>query len=440
LTYEKTVAYIFDIPKFTKKNGPAHTKRLMELLFHPQEQFLVIHVAGSNGKGSVCAFLNNILRNCGYHVGLFTSPHLIDIRERFQIDGHPCSKSQFLLACAKVGEAVTQMEQEGFAHPTFFEYIFAAAMVIFREAGVQYAVVETGLGGRLDATNVIKEPLLTIITSISLEHTKILGNTIEEIAKEKAGIIKPGVPVVIDGSAKEAVRVISREAEKKNSPCHVVNPNNIKILLNNQKMIDFCFRSGYDNTIVKIPFSAAYQAYNAALAFEGIKYLQKQLQIEDEEILKGFLTVQWPGRMEEIQQNIYFDGAHNRAGVEAFLNSVESLSAVPAILLFAIGSEKDYIEVIKLICKSEQWEYIILTSVSGGGGVDEEELLKLFFKEQPGYQLGGRRKDTKILAIDHVKEAYQTAVSKKAAEQNLFCAGSLYLIGELKSLLSGNNL
>ena len=190
MTYEEICEYIYKIPKFTKKNSLAHTKELMRRLKNPQDSFAVIHVAGSNGKGSVCAFISSILREAGFRTGLFTSPHLVCMEERFCIDGKNCSREDFVWAYGQVRQAVAEMQEEKMAHPSFFEYLFAMGMVIFKKKGVKYLVLETGLGGRLDATNIFSKPLLTVITSISLEHTEILGDTIEKIAAEKAGIIK----------------------------------------------------------------------------------------------------------------------------------------------------------------------------------------------------------------------------------------------------------
>ena len=238
-TYEEMLQEILEIPKFTTKNPLTHTKEFLKRLGNPQEQFKVIHVAGSNGKGSVCAWIAGVLGKSGKHTGLFVSPHLVDIEERFVTDGKPCAREEFMQAAQTVHEIAEQMQGEGIPHPTFFEYIFAVGMVIFRNKGVEYAVLETGLGGRLDATNVITHPLLTVITSISLEHTEILGDTIEKIAGEKAGIIKPGVPVVYDASKDEAAKVIEERAEQLKCRMLPIFPEKIKILLNTGKKIDF---------------------------------------------------------------------------------------------------------------------------------------------------------------------------------------------------------
>ena len=189
-TYEEANAYIAEVPKFTKTNEPSNTVELLDRLGHPEEAFKVIHVAGTNGKGSVCAFLEGMLRAAGYRTGLFTSPHLVRINERFQIDRQEISDERFTGAFNVVKEAIDQMVAEGFHHPTYFEILFAVGMVAFREEKIECLVMETGLGGRLDATNTVAHPVCCVITSISLDHTAVLGDTVEQIAGEKAGIIK----------------------------------------------------------------------------------------------------------------------------------------------------------------------------------------------------------------------------------------------------------
>ena len=241
-TYEEIIDYIAGIPKFTTKHPLSHTKAFLESLGNPQNQFKVIHVAGSNGKGSVCACLANILKKSGKSTGLFTSPHLVDIEERFVIDGEQCTQEEFVQAVEQVQSVVVEMEKEGISHPSYFEYLFAVGMVIFQKRNVEYAVLETGLGGRLDATNVVEHPLLTIITSISLEHTEILGNTIAEIAGEKAGILKEQVPVVYDASNIEAAQVIEERGKQLHCRMFPVYLEKIKILLNTGKKIDFSYK------------------------------------------------------------------------------------------------------------------------------------------------------------------------------------------------------
>ena len=199
MNYTEAVEYIESTPKFTKKNKPENTAELIRRLGNPERRMRVIHVAGTNGKGSVCAFLASILEKAGKRTGLFTSPHLVEITERFQIDQTSVSHETFTDAFVRVKREIDAMIADGYAHPAYFELLFAAGLLMFEEAGVEYLVLETGLGGRLDATNLVERPIACVLTSISLDHMEYLGDTVAKIAAEKAGIIKEGVPVVYDG-------------------------------------------------------------------------------------------------------------------------------------------------------------------------------------------------------------------------------------------------
>ena len=431
MTYDETVEYILNIPKFTKKNAPSHTRELMKRLGDPQEHFPVVHVAGSNGKGSVCAFLNSVMLESGLHPGMFTSPHLVDIRERFRIDGAPCSKTAFLNAEQQVRAIVEKMQQEGLAHPTFFEYLFAVGMVLFEQERLDCAIIETGLGGRLDATNVVEHPLLTIITSISLEHTEILGDTIEKIAAEKAGIIKEGVPVLFDGSEPGAEPVILHAALEKHAPAEKISKNNIKILLNDGKNIDFLLESGYDVTRVRIPFPAEYQVMNGCLALAAANRLKERLAITDNGIRTGFEKAVWPGRMEEIYPDVYLDGAHNVSGIQAFLDAADSMADSPSILLFSMVKEKNYREAIRLLVREGSWEEIVLTEISDNPRTLTLSQLQHAFQDEIKHQ-DEMKQDTKLLTIKEPRKALAQAMADLKGGQKLFCAGSLYLVGELK--------
>ena len=255
MNYEEAVAYIEETPKFTTKNKLEHTKECLRRLGSPEERFNVIHVAGTNGKGSTCAFLTSILREAGYSCGLFTSPHLVTINERFQINEKNIEDDTFLHAFEKVKKLADELVAEGSYHPTYFEFLFLMGMVIFADAGVDYVVLETGLGGKLDATTAVEHPLACVITSISFDHMQYLGNTITAIAGEKAGIIVPGVPVIYDGNDPEAAQVISERAEELGSPCYEVKREDAKILRNTMSGIDFLFKNEYyGNTAFSIPF------------------------------------------------------------------------------------------------------------------------------------------------------------------------------------------
>ena len=226
MSYDEIVTYIYNIPKFTKKRTMAETKSLMDFFGNPQEKFTYIHIAGTNGKGSVSAMLENCIRACGHKTGLFTSPHLVKINERICIDNEMISDEDFVALFNEVKAKIDDYIRQGGTHPTFFEMLYLMAMIWFEKCGIEYAIVETGLGGRLDATNVIVHPALTIITSIGFDHMQYLGTTIPEIAGEKAGIIKAGVPVIYDDINAEASKVIRAKALEMHAPAIPVSGKN----------------------------------------------------------------------------------------------------------------------------------------------------------------------------------------------------------------------
>lgn len=243
----------------------------------------VIHVAGTNGKGSVCAFLSEMLTLAGKKTALFTSPHLVRINERFQINNVPISDELFLESYQKVQAAIDGMVKDGLPHATYFELLYAVAMVAFQKEKAEYVVLETGLGGRLDATNTIEHPIATVITSISLDHTEILGDTIEKIAGEKAGIIKEGVPVIYDGRNEEAEKVIKKRAKELHAPAFALKEEMYEILGNTDKSIDFCLNCGYyEHAKVTAPYLAPYQVVNSSLALLAMDVIDPKQEISQD--------------------------------------------------------------------------------------------------------------------------------------------------------------
>lgn len=429
MTYGQAVSYLYETPKFTKKNGLEHTKELLKRLDIHEEKFKIIHVAGSNGKGSVCRAISEILTKNHQKNGLFISPHLVKMEERFCINGEPCSEEVFLEAFSHVYDIVQKMQKDGLAHPTFFEYLFGMGMWIFQKNRVEYLILETGLGGRLDCTNVFEHPYLTVITSISLEHTEYLGDTIEKIASEKAGIIKTGVPVIYDASDEQADRVIAKRAVECRAKTYPIHKKSLKFPKFNGKYIDFYFQCDYDvDTKISIPFAAPYQMMNMALAYQVMRLLESETGIGKSDILKGIRHTRWQGRMQEVGENIYFDGAHNVAGILAFLDSVALIQAESPILLFSMVSDKDYEEAIRLLAEKQQWNQIIVTTISDKRGIPAEHIAKVF-----------ARFGQQAVVIADSKEAYEWALKSRKRGQTLFCTGSLYFIGELLEITGGRN-
>ena len=265
---EQAEAYLNQIPMWTReKHSLEEVREYLDALGSPDRGLPAVHIAGTNGKGSVCAFLTSVLAEAGYRVGTFTSPHLVDIRERFQINGAMISREAFSQGFNEVLRMVREMEEKGHAHPSFFEFLFYMAMVIFREARVDVMVIETGLGGRLDATNVLEHPAAVVITSISLDHTEYLGDTIEKIAGEKAGIIKAGVPVIFDDSIPSVRTVIEGTAFRRGAARYPVRAADCQvegIQAGHLEMTARLLRGG--SLHLSIPFEAVYQAQNAMLA------------------------------------------------------------------------------------------------------------------------------------------------------------------------------
>lgn len=427
MTFQEAVDYIEETPKFTKKNSLDHTRAFLKRLGSPEERMKILHVAGTNGKGSVCSFLASILHTAGKRTGLFTSPHLVDINERFVIDEEQVSDEAFLRAFHRVMDCVDAMKEEGYPHPTYFELLFLIGMLIFEEAKVEYLVLETGLGGRLDATNSVQHPVVTILTSISLDHTEYLGDTVAAIAGEKAGIIKAGVPVIYDASCKEAEEVILTKAKEMQARAYGVSPAQYRILQETEKNIDFSVNYGYDEGIdLSISSAAEYQVKNAAEAVTAIRVMDEKQDLFTDAILKkGIADMRWQGRMETVLPGVIIDGGHNEAGVEEFVKTAKRLEKeYPVTLLFAAVGDKDYRHMIETICRELSLSRVIVTEVGGYRSVDVKEPEQLF-------QSFGQKA---IRAIPDVREAFEEALREKG-DGILFCVGSLYLVGSIKKIL-----
>ena len=427
MNYEEAVAYIEETPKFTTKNKLSHTKECLGRLGNPEKKFKVIHVAGTNGKGSTCAFLTSIFREAGYSCGLFTSPHLVVINERFQINEKNIDNQAFMSAFEKVKALADELVAEGSYHPTYFEMLFLMGMVIFAEAGVDYVMLETGLGGRLDATTAVEEPAACVITSISFDHMQYLGNTIAEIAGEKAGIIVPGVPVIYDGNNPEAAKEIRKQAEALGSPYYEVKKENTEILRNTSAGIDFCMENEYyGNTAFSIPFIAGYQVMNAALALKTAEVLKDMVNLPKDSVLRGLRETRWQGRMETVLPGVIVDGAHNEDGVEKFVETAEHFQKdYPLTLLFSAVDDKDYTDMIRTVAGRIRFQHVIVTQVGGYRKVPAEQLADIFRKE--GCLCAESCED--------VESSFRRALEYRGKEGMLFCVGSLYLVGEIKAII-----
>lgn len=425
MTYQEATEFILSIPKFTSKNKPEHTRLFLQYLGHPERHFKVIHVAGTNGKGSVCAYLDAMLRAQKKRVGLFTSPHLVKINERIVVDGEMLSDAQFLSVFEKVQAAVGRMQEENLPHPTFFEFLFGMAVTAFAEAKVEYAVLETGLGGRLDATNTVEQPVCSVITSIGYDHTELLGDTLEEIAAEKAGIIKKGTPVIYMEGAEESNRVIEETAKNLGNQCKKIGKNAFKILGIQNKSIAFsCASAYYEDVTWRLNNTGVYQPENACLALEVMRLLfgeAKQLRAWQEALSQ----VIWKGRMEEVQPDVFIDGAHNISAVERFAESVKKNSTGQGtILLFSAVQDKDYEQMIACLCRQVDAEIYLVTQIQDKRAEARGILTETF----------RRFTDRPVLEMETIADAWEY-IMKNQNGRRVYCLGSLYLVGMIKELM-----
>lgn len=420
MNYQDAVDYIDQIPKYADSPVPAHTFSLMELLGNPQDSLKVIHVAGTNGKGSICAYITEMLVGQGCRVGTFTSPHLVRMNERIKVNNVPVEDEVFLDAFFRVKDA-----SERLGDTNYFEYLFAMAMLIYQEAGLDYAVLEVGLGGRKDATNVIKHPAVSVIASISLDHTEVLGDTIAQIAFEKAGIIKEGCPVVYDGCQPEASAVFEAEAAKLHAPAYGVDHENWTLLARSGQGLSFQVNEGFlKGHTIQVPFIAGYQAANAMVALSALNCLNR-LGTEEEidQALSAITRTVWPGRMQQVYPGVYLDGAHNSDGILHFVETVASMPcAGKKYLLFTAVKEKDLDHMTEFLAARTDFSGIFVTELDHNSRAVSAESLAEKFR---------RFYDGPVYVCPHIKDAWEQAMEIKKEQDILFIAGSLYLVGSV---------
>lgn len=429
-SYEEAVDYILDVPRFTKKNMPEDTERFFDFLGRPGERAKIVHVAGTNGKGSVCAFVTSVLERAGISTGLFSSPHLVDIRERFRLNGEMISREAFASCLNRVMDSLELFRAKtGKAeyHPTFFELLFFMGMLWFSDQKAEAIVLETGMGGRLDATNVVRRPAVCVITRIGLDHMEYLGDTKEKIAAEKAGIIKPRVPVVFWDEDPSVSRVIVEKAKKIDAETIPVSEEEVGFFNFKNKTVDFSMRSGYYEYIrVCLHTPAVYQRQNAALAVRALEVLNGKLmqepeaakRITREAIEEGLSAAHWSGRMEEVLPGVLIDGAHNEDGVHAFLESVRHDGCEGRrSLLFSVVSDKRAGRMAEQILESGLFSRIVVAPMKSGRSLTREQLDEIWMGQAELY--------------DSPEKAFDTLIREKGKKDMVYAAGSLYLAGQL---------
>ena len=433
MTYPDAIQFLYELRWFGAKFGLENTLKLAELAGNPHHRLRFIHVAGTNGKGSTCAMLESIYRATGLKVGLFTSPHLISFAERIQVNRQPISEAdvgrlvaemQSLLAkgwpaCpgAQSSSSSRNAETCGVGahrsdpepHPTFFEVVTVMALRYFAEQNCDLVIWETGLGGRLDATNIVT-PLASVITNIQFDHQQWLGHSLASIAAEKAGIIKPGIPVLTAADAPEALRVIEETARQKHAPLTIVR-------------LDAAEAPRL--TEIELPLPGRHQRLNAALALATVRTLLLELPVSEESVRAGLSTVHWPGRLQLITQpsgqKILLDGAHNVAGAETLAGALTDLLPSPnRTLILGMLQDKDCDPMCKILAPLAK--RILLSPVPSERSASPHELAHACRRSNP---------------TAHVRACanLQEALNQAAEDEYLAIAGSLYLIGEAMELL-----
>ena len=404
-------AFLFSLERFGMKFGLANMARLCEALDHPERAFSSIHVAGTNGKGSVTAMVDAALRAAGRRSARYTSPHLERLEERFAIDGQDVSSERLETAARRVVTAIERLTADGVleSYPTFFEATTAAAFELFRDAAVQVAVLEAGLGGRLDATNVVT-PIATAIVSIDFDHQAQLGDTLASIAAEKAGIIKPGIPVVCGAMPAEAMQVIAQAAAEAGAP------------LLRADDADTAAR------IAAVPLSlpGAHQRANAAVALRLLETIdadpRHDVRVPESARLAGLRTAVWPGRLETIhwrERPILLDAAHNPAGARALASYLAALAPQGVTLLFAAMKDKDVAAMLQELAPVTR--ALICTTAPTARALTPDELADV--ARAQGFAVDVV--DAPIAAIERALDTPRPVV----------VAGSIFLIGAVRERL-----
>lgn len=425
MNYIEALEYTHSFLKFGIKPGLERTENLLKMLGEPQKNLKFIHIAGTNGKGSVANMSEAILRYAGYKTGLYISPYVVDFRERIQVCGEMIPQESFANLMSKIKTAVDSITDEALV-PTEFELITAAAMLYFAEQKCDVVVLETGMGGRFDATNVIEKPLACVITAMSMDHMAVLGDTIEKITAEKAGIIKNGCPVVVYPKQPDGVmKVINETAAEKNSTVIVPNLNGINVLKKDLRATSFYYN--WEGFAVAMP--GEHQIYNAITAVEAVK--ASGLPVRQAHLFKGVYFTRFAGRFEKICENplVYIDGAHNRAGIDALTDTVKQYMADKKVIaVMGILKDKEYLYGINKIAEISEKMYI--TEPKNDRALSASEASKI-----------AKQVNSSVTECDSITEAVEkalTAAAELGEDAVVICTGSLYLISEIRSILTKN--
>lgn len=423
MNYEDALSFIHKAEKYGSVLGLENMFNLMNKLDNVQNNLKVIHIAGTNGKGSVGAFIGSVLKHSGFKTGRYISPTIFEYLERFQINDTIISKELFCNICGKVKEAVYKIVGEGKSHPTAFEIETAIAFLYFYEESCDFVLLETGLGGRLDATNVLNENVCSVITSISIDHTLFLGNSVVDIAKEKCGIIKENCPVISIEQVEDVNNVIKKECYKKNSPVNIVFKKDIVYGGVDGDIQYFGYKNYKD---IKIKLLGKFQIENAALAIGVVEILIKQgYNITEENIYSGLIGAFWQGRFQILKKNPIFiiDGAHNFDAVERMCETIE-LYFKNKRLIFIVGifKDKEYKKITKMT--ADLAEEIYTVDLKNPRGLSGKDLAEEFLKYN---------KNTKT--TNSLFEAIHRSILSAGENGVVIAFGSLSYLGEVVGII-----
>ncbi|UWD49555.1 bifunctional folylpolyglutamate synthase/dihydrofolate synthase [Clostridioides difficile] len=429
MKYEEALEYISQTNKFGIRLGLENIGKLLELLGNPQETLNIIHVAGTNGKGSVCSFISNILRESGYKVGLYTSPYLETFTERIRVNGENIPQEDVARIIGLIKEKIEVMVSQGYAYPTEFEVVTAMAFYYYSEQRVDFVALEVGLGGRYDATNIITKSLVSVITSISLDHTGILGDTIEKIAYEKAGIIKENGVVLVYDQTDEAKDVIKSVCKEKNAKYIEVNFDNINIKKSdiNSQVYD-CNVMGEVYNNLEIMLIGEHQINNSILAMSALKYLKdtKKLDnVSEESIRKGLITTKWPGRIEKIKESPIFiiDGAHNEDGAKSLAKALDKhFKDKKLTLLIGMLEDKDIDGVLDILMP--KFSKVVTTTPNNPRAINSDILKEKILKYV-----------SDVTSKHEIEDAVNYTLETSNKDDIIISAGSLYMIGTVRTLV-----
>lgn len=398
-----------------KRHSLEKIGRLLENFDNPQDKLKIIHVAGTNGKGSTSRFIANTLSSVS-NCGLFTSPYMININESISINGEDISDFDFKKYIDILKPFVEKLDFEGL-HNTYFEVLTAIMYLYFYDKKVDYAVVEVGLGGSLDSTNIIKSPIASVITTISEDHTQILGNTLEKIAENKAGIIKQKVPVFVYPQTKAIMKVIEKKAKMENSEVFTFKKEEVKIKGIDSTINKFSFRK-FDNIETKL--IGIHQVYNASLALMVLEYFKNKFGLDNNLIKKSFSDTTNPGRLQEINKSpkVLVDGSHNQEAIESLLNSIKYFEYEKLILGFSVLKDKNHEYIIKKLSKIA--DKVIITSINNPRAMNISDIENEF-----------RTYNKEVIKIKNNKEAFKKSIDLANKNDLVLWCGSLYLVGEI---------